>query len=325
MNSLFFNNQVIVYTFSETVLALLTLIIFVMALKFIRQWDFESFSNAQLKMEKQANLVMTIATFLFALKLLLLIYFVYTIDNLSLIIPGAMCGAGVISADSYGMTLLFVKVIVIFGLLLFLVVNHYDLKGTNYPLFRFKSWVIVITALLIFGEFDLDIAYFTNIDTSVPVSCCSALFGNLEGANPLPFGLDTKMLLVLFFTLYFGVAVALYLESRLLSTLLLALFGAIAYYSVVYFFGTYVYELPTHKCPFCMLQKEYNYIGYLIWGSLFFGLYFGFIWVIMSLRSYKLERIKLASILLLTLFVAINSFYVANYYLHNGVLLENIK
>lgn len=321
MSPIFFNNLVIVYSFSEIAIVLLALVVFVLDVRLLRYWDFNSFSNAQLRLERVAYLVMTIVTFFFALKLILLIYFVYTIDALSAIVPGAMCGAGVISADSYGMKLLFVKLLVIFALLLFLVANHYDLKAKNYPLFKFKSWVVVAASLLIFLEFFLDISYFFGIDTTIPVSCCSILFGNLEGANPLPFNLNTATLLILFFVLYTGSVLSLLLENKITTTLLVLLFGTIAYYSVVYFFGTYVYELPTHKCPFCMLQSDYYYVGYLIWSSLFFGLFFGIIWVIMALLGYNSKRIKWASIALLTLFVVVNSAYVASYYLRNGVFL----
>jgi len=321
MNALFLNKQVIVYLFSETILLLLTIGLFFKTINFLRFWDFKSFSERQLRLEKEAYLTMTIATLLFTLKLILLIFFVYTIDRLSLIVPGAMCAAGVISANSYGMNLLFLKLTVIFTLLLFLVANNYDLKSKNYPLFRFKSWVLIGASLLIFGEFALDLQYFTHIDLSVPVSCCSALFGNLEGANPLPFGLDISLLLLLFYALYFGVEVALYLEIKSVSFVMLLLFGIIAYYAVVYFFGTYIYELPTHKCPFCMLQKEYYYIGYPLWGSLLFGLFFGLIWVIMSEVGYTVAKAKRVSMLLLTLFVVLCSAYVAVYYFKNGVLL----
>lgn len=321
MSPLFSNNLVIVYGFSETVIVLLTFVVFVLDIKLLRYWNFKSCSNAQLKLEKVAYLVMTIVTFFFTLKLILLTYFVYAIDSLSDIIPGAMCGAGVINADDYGMKLLFVKLIVIFTLLLFLVLNHFDLKAKDYPLFKIKGWVVIVTSLLIFLEFYLDIDYFFGIDITVPVSCCSTLFGNLEGANPLPFNLNITTLLILFFVLYIGSVLSLVLENKIATTLLVLLFGTIAYYSVVYFFGTYVYELPTHKCPFCMLQSTYHYVGYLIWSSLFFGVYFGLIWVIMALLGYNSKRIKAASIALLTLFALVNSAYVVSYYLQNGVFL----
>ena len=41
--------------------------------------------------------------------------------------------------------------------------------------------------------------------------------------------------------------------------------------SVVSFFCLYFYELPTHHCPFCLLQKEYGFVGYVLYAALFSG------------------------------------------------------
>jgi len=303
------------------VLFFLALYLFYLNIKFIKFWDFESFTPKQTKLEKQAYLASTMALFLFTLKLILLIYFVYTVDSLSIIVPGAMCGAGVISANSYGMPLLFVKLTTIFTLLLFLTLNSLDLQAKNYPYFKFKTWVLLLISMLIFAEVYLDISYFFNIDLSVPVSCCSALFGNLEGANPLPFGLDTRGLLTIFYTLYIASILALILRNRALTVGTLLLFLSISYYSIVYFFGTYIYELPTHKCPFCMMQKEYGYVGYFVWGLLFFGVFFGLIWAIIGFIKEQSTKLANTTIVLLSLFVALSSAYVAIYYIKNGVFL----
>jgi hypothetical protein len=37
----------------------------------------------------------------------------------------------------------------------------------------------------------------------------------------------------------------------------------------------YIYELPTHHCPFCIFKKEYDYIGYLFYMTLFAGVISG--------------------------------------------------
>ena len=39
--------------------------------------------------------------------------------------------------------------------------------------------------------------------------------------------------------------------------------------AILSFISPYFYELPTHHCPFCILQSEYGYIGYLLYGALF--------------------------------------------------------
>jgi hypothetical protein len=45
----------------------------------------------------------------------------------------------------------------------------------------------------------------------------------------------------------------------------------IAAASLVSFICLYFYELPSHHCPFCILQKEYVYIGYALYATLLGG------------------------------------------------------
>ncbi len=322
MNEILLSNQVIVYLLSESILFGLLFIAFIITLGILIKWDFGSYSEQQFRLERRAYLVMTILLFVFIVKFLLLIYFVFAIDNLSLLVPGAMCAAGVISANDYGMLLLFLKLLILFLLLLWMTLNRYDLLAKNYPLFRVKSWLFVAIFLMIAIETSVDFAYFSHIDTLEPVNCCSTLYGQLEGANPLPFGFSTTILLILFYLLYIVVIAAALSSQRALFMLAVLLFVFIAYYSVVYFFGTYIYELPTHKCPFCMLQKEYYYVGYLLWGTLFIGTYLGLISSVMEI-GLKVERDRERSIalILLSIFVLLCTGYVAIYYLRNGVFL----
>ena len=111
-------------------------------------------------------------------------------------------------------------------------------------------------------------------------------------------------------------------QNSLTSLLSGALFLVLSYFSIVYFFGTYIYELPTHKCPFCMLQEEYFYIGYIIWITMFLAVFF-------SISSFIIEKFikkeynggyKL-SIIFSTIFVLLCSYYVLAYYITNGVFL----
>jgi hypothetical protein len=39
--------------------------------------------------------------------------------------------------------------------------------------------------------------------------------------------------------------------------------------AIISFISLYIYELPTHHCPFCLLQREYHYFGYPLYVSLF--------------------------------------------------------
>lgn len=322
MNEVFLSNQVIVLLLSEVTLFTLLLIAFIISLKILLQWDFERFTPLQFALEREAYLVSTIILFVFVMKFILIVYFIFTIDILSLLVPGAMCAAGVITANDYGSYLLILKLTILFFMTLWLYMHHYDMHTKNHTWFKQKSWLFSGIFLLIVLELFLDYTYFSQIDTHLPVNCCSTLFGQLEGANPLPFGLSVPMLLILFYLLYTLVILTLKSTQTVLYIFAHILFVYVAYYAVVYFFGTYIYQLPTHKCPFCMMQAEYLYVGYLLWGSLFLASYLGISNALTTLIMGKNHTgSQVAVAYLLSLFVLLCTAYVAVYYIKNGVLL----
>lgn len=323
MNEVFLSNQVIVFLLSESTLFTLLIIAFIVSFKILLKWDFESFTPYQFTLERQSYLVSIIILFVFIMKFILIIYFIFTIDALSLLVPGAMCAAGVITANEYGTYLLILKLVILFFLTLWFYVHYYDMRTKNNFWFKQKSWLFSFIFLLILLELFLDFSYFSHIDTHIPVSCCSTLFGQLEGANPLPFGLSINMLLILFYLLYALVILTIKSAQPVVYIIANILFIYIAYYAVVYFFGTYVYQLPTHKCPFCMMQAEYIYVGYVLWGSLFLASYMGISNALTTLlmgKSHTRSQVNVAY--LLSLFVLLCTAYVAVYYFKNGVLLS---
>jgi len=320
MNDILLSNEVIIYLLSEIVLYTLLLISFVVTPYIIKNWDFSSFTTKQFSLENRSYLIITIISFVIILKIFLLPYFVYTIDELSNIVTGAMCGAGVIKSNVYGNPLLFLKIIILFLSGFWISINRLDLKAKNYPYTTIKLWFFIFIFLLFTLEIYLDISYFTNIESSKPVTCCSIIF---EEKNYLPFGLDINKLLILFYLLYFLIFLANISERYILSIFSNILFLPIAYYSVIYFFGTYIYELPTHKCPFCILQSSYYFIGYLLWGLLLFGIFKNIDYSLRRVifKENIADRDKNISTILLTLFVLLCSGFVVNYYFKTGVFL----
>ena len=322
MNEILLSREVIIYLLSETILYFLLFVAFLATLNLLKKWNFESFTQEQFSLENRSYLVMSIIFFVILLKVILLPYFVYTIDELSNLIPGAMCAAGVIEANSYGNVLLAIKIVVLFLSGLWLTLNSLDLEAKDYPYLKVKSWFFLLIFTLLSVEFALDILYFTNISTNNPVSCCSAIFGQNGGANGLPFGLDTIKLLLLFYLLFALVIITTIYEMTLANITASILFTIVSYYSIVYFFGTYIYELPTHKCPFCMLQDHYYFVGYLVWGLALLGIFLNInSALIQSIFKQKSKKLKNISLITISLFVLLCSSYVAIYYFKNGVLL----
>jgi hypothetical protein len=91
--------------------------------------------------------------------------------------------------------------------------------------------------------------------------------------------------------------------------------------ALVSFICLYFYELPSHHCPFCILQKEYHYIGYALYATLLGGAISGLgVGVLMPFKAHpslarvipliqrRLTLISLALFLLFTLIVLVRMF-----------------
>ena len=52
------------------------------------------------------------------------------------------------------------------------------------------------------------------------------------------------------------------------------MFFGVALASVISFISLYIYEMPTHHCPFDILQGQFHFIGYPLFVSLFAGTLF---------------------------------------------------
>ena len=318
---IFLSNQLFIYLFSEGILFVLNIVALLGSLSILKSWDFNSTKPKQYKLEKRTYLIVLIILFSLIFKVSLLPYFAYTIDSLSSIVPGAMCGAGVISANEYGNILLFLKIIILFFIGIWLIINKMDQDAYNYPFIKTKFWFFSIIFVLLTFEFVLELIYFSNISLLTSVKCCSVIFG-VTGDAKIPFGLSTVMLLVIFYLLYILNIVLSFQKNSLLLFASSLLFLYFAYLGVENFFGTYIYELPTHKCPFCMLQKEYFYIGYFLWGTLFLAIFFGVSnFVLKLLIKVELEVLYKYSRIFNTIFVILSSAYPLAYYIKNGVWL----
>lgn len=91
--------------------------------------------------------------------------------------------------------------------------------------------------------------------------------------------------------------------------------------AVVSAISLYIYELPTHHCPFCIIMEEYHYIGYvlyvLLFGAVVSGVGIGVLLPFRRVESLKqvldgfIGKLALASVLLYALFTAIVSYQIA--------------
>ncbi|RLA75705.1 MAG: hypothetical protein DRG11_00450 [Epsilonproteobacteria bacterium] len=317
--SIFLSNNIIALFFIQTILLLFATYSLYISIDIIRYWDFGKSTTTQYSLEKKNYLVATIIFFVVVVKIVLFLFFINSLDGLSVIVPGAMCAAGIVNANEYGTILLIFKLFTLFGFGIWIVLNKLDIQALDYPYLIKKYYLFVLLFVFICLEFIVEILYFTNISIQQPVLCCSAVFVDEHSVSSI---FDIENILLLFYICYVVLLVSNIVKNSLVSFLGGLLFLVLSYFSVTYFFGTYIYELPTHKCPFCMLQKEYFYIGYVLWMSLFLGVFFSISPYIIKLLTKKelVFGYKLAAIFN-TIFVLLCSYFVVEFYIRNGVFL----
>jgi hypothetical protein len=246
-------------------------------IRIVARWDIKSGSELQLILERRTYLISSILSYTLVFQLLSLFLFIYTADHLHTLFSGAMCAAGTLNVNAFGYPLLIMKIINFLLAGLWLIINHADTRGYDYPLIKIKySFLIAIAPLVLFETF-FQFAYFLGLHADVITSCCGSLFsldkpgiaGDLAGlpAAPMEAAFYVGMAATACSGFYF------YCKGRggyLFSGVSLLTF-IIAVASLISLICLYFYELPSHHCPFCILQKEYGYIGYALYITLLGG------------------------------------------------------
>jgi len=243
----------------------------------LRHWDLSSSDELQLRLERGTCLVSTLIHYALGFQALSLLLFVYTVDALHPLFVGAMCATGTLNAAPLGWNVLLVKLVSFFLAGLWVVVNHYDQLAEDYPLVKLKYLLLLGLVPLVLLDGYWQLGYFLGLRPEIITSCCGSLFssegsgvGSVMSALPLvpmiwSFYLWSALLAVLLLT-------CLWLKSLLLrGVLALAsiIYLLVGIASVISFISVYYYQLPTHHCPFDLVQSGYNFIGYPLYLTLF--------------------------------------------------------
>ncbi|MFZ5796816.1 MAG: hypothetical protein ACYCYR_15220 [Desulfobulbaceae bacterium] len=263
--------------------AVMTLYASLLGVIVLRRWDFESSSAYQLALERKTSLVSTLMSYVLGFQILSLILFVYTAEDIHRLFVGAMCATGSLNANPVGWLVLFSKIAACFAAGLWLALNHLDQQAEDYPLLRLKYGALLGLLPLVLLDIYLQLRYFLGLDPDIITSCCGSLFssagdGVASGLAGLPAG--PAMLLFYGGVALYAIILFLCLSSdaawpRYLLTVSAAGLFVLSLASIVSFISMYIYELPTHHCPFDIIQREYHYQGYLLYGALFTGVFFG--------------------------------------------------
>jgi hypothetical protein len=250
-------------------------------IQIIRNWDLKSGSEFQLILEKRTYLISTIMSYAFIFQLVSLFLFIYTADSLCTLFVGAMCAAGTLNVNAYGYPVFILKLGNFIFAGLWLILNHADNRAFDYPLIRKKYLVLLVITPLVIAETFFQARYFLGLEAEVITSCCGSLFSK-EGRDSLPllYAVPPVPMKLLFYSAMAGTGLfGLLFYRRGKGAYIFSAFSLLAFLASAWFLiqviVLYIYELPTHHCPFWIFKKEYAYVGYLFYLTLFTGVISG--------------------------------------------------
>jgi hypothetical protein len=243
-----------------------------------------------------------------------------------------MCAAGSLHANLWGYPALVLKIITFLLAGTWLIVNYADNRGYDYPLVKKKYALLLMIAPFGMADMIAQAGYFLSLNPDVITSCCGSLFtfgsGKTENSiAALPQG-PAEILFYAGMSLAFVTGVTFYRTGKAGYLFSLASAAALAasVHAIIAFISPYFYELPTHHCPFCILQQEYGYIGYPMYLTLMAGavsgLGVGFTLPFRHIASLRLvlpplqRRLALATIVYFCIFTALSVY---------GMLASNLS
>ena len=238
------------------------------AVRIIRHWDLQSGSEEQLRLERQTYLVAVIMRFVMGFQIVSLFLLLHTADALAPMFIGAMCAAGSLKVNGFGYPALVATIHTCLLAGMWLILDAADSRAWDYPLIRTKYRLLLgLSPVLLIGA-TLQASYLLALEPDIITSCCAIVF-SAGGGTVVATVLDVPLQLsraafVLSATLTLAAGWAVYRHGR--GAVLFAMASGchflLSIHALIAFISLYVYELPTHHCPFCLLHREYGGIGY---------------------------------------------------------------
>jgi len=250
-------------------------------LRIIKSWDIKSGSELQLDLERRTYLIALVMSYVLGFQLLSLFLFIYTADAISPLFVGAMCAAGSLKVNSFGYPTVILKIVNFFLAGVWLIINFTDNKAHDYPLIKAKYVLLVMIAPFLLAEAIVQNIYLLELKPNIITSCCGILFSTgSENVMGELIALPRKLSQIVFgASIALTLALGLYFYTTEKGAYLFSVTSVVAFVfsiiALISFISIYFYELPTHHCPFCILQKEYGYVGYALYSTLLLGALFG--------------------------------------------------
>lgn len=307
-------------------------------IRVLRFWDPASDNNRQIRLESEIWLSSTLVEYGLGVQIITLILFVLAADHYCDAIVGAMCATGALLANDFGIPALLVKLVGVFFYGFWIVLHQLDIRSEQYPLVRIKYIYLLFLLPIIALDITLQTFYIAGLKPDIITSCCAVVFSenSRKGGANLLLSTSPKILLWLFYAtvVILGLLGIILIKKRwkkfwgILYATGWLWFFLLAMVAIITVFSSYIYAMPFHNCPFCILKPEYNYIGLAIYGTLIPATFFGISSAIVypfrrkkdfvePVSNFQQFAVKI-SLVLLTLFAGLTSYHYIMYMIVGG-------
>lgn len=246
-------------------------------LRVLRFFHVQSTAEGQLALERQAELGAASARVGAGVQLLALLLSLLAADQLTTSVRGAMCGYGVVHAVEAGPWSVIVSLAAAIGAGAQLELLALDRRVRGLGLVRPLAGTALVLAALSLCDLGMAAAWLGGLDFTVVSSCCSSgLDGGVAGAVAQGAGGHGQALVGLAGLAAVALAAAgAWAGQRRPGRRSLLVAGALglvalpaAIGAVVLEVAPHVYEVPQHRCPYCLFKLDALGIGYPLFGAI---------------------------------------------------------
>lgn len=245
------------------------------ALKTVAEWAPQSAGGRQIQLERAVETGELTAKFALAAFFASTLVLLVGITNvLPAVIPGAMCGTGVLQAtDGLGGPALFFRLLVLGVIYIWLVLEKLNNRQPDRPLTTSNARVLLLMLPLHLLAVSTTMQAFMRIDTHQPVDCCAVVydqFPNLAIAQQTA-GIPNTLWLLIFWTLTILVMISGFqawrakpagrLKTSGWTALLTLLWVPTAAVVLIKVFAAYYYQVLHHHCPWCLFLPDHKFVG----------------------------------------------------------------
>lgn len=247
------------------------------SLRVVLGWAPQSDSRVQLRLERDAEAQGHASRWAFwTLLAASLVTGVHVSSVLPALVPGAMCGTGVLQASTpHGVRALLMGFLALAGLGAHRVVDQLNLRSPRGVLTLLGARVqLAVLPLVVLWVWTLATMLW-SLDVHEPVDCCAALYEAVAaGQRPLsrvPDGVWMVSLAVLSLPLLASSVAALVKPGsrvgRILLSVLSLLWVAPALGATVHVFAPLHFGVLHHHCAWCLLLPEHSLVGFPLFAS----------------------------------------------------------